>query len=170
MPNNWATVKDIVMTTIGVTGHQHLPEAARIHVEQAITKLLCDQQGPVIGLSSLADGADQIFADVLLRGGGTLHAVIPCWGYASTFDVAGRENYLRLLNAARSVTTLAYAKPSEQAYDAAGQYIVEHCDVLVAVWDGQPAVGRGGTADAVAHARRLGRDVAVTWPDGVLRG
>jgi hypothetical protein len=84
--------------------------------------------------------------------------------------VAGRENYLRLLTAARSVTTLAYAKPSAHAFDAAGQYIVERCDVLVAVWDGQPALGRGGTADAVAHARRLGREVIATWPVGVLRG
>jgi hypothetical protein len=163
-------VKDIVMTTIGVTGHQQLPQAARIHAEQTIAELLRDRPAPLIGLSSLAEGADQIFADVLLRGGGTLHAVIPCWGYASTFDVAGRESYLRLLTAARSVTTLAYAKPSEQAYDAAGQYIVEHCDVLVAVWDGQPALGRGGTADAVAHAHRLGRTVIATWPVGVLRG
>ena len=157
------------MTTIGVTGHQQLPEGVRAHAEQAITDLLRDRQTPVIGLSSLAKGADQIFADVLLRSGGTLHAVVPCWGYASTFDEAGRQSYLRLLEQARSVTTLAYAKPSEQAFDAAGQYIVEHCDLLVAIWDGQPARGHGGTADAVAHARRLGREIAVTWPNGVTR-
>lgn len=156
--------KDVIMTTIGVTGHQTLPEAARIHAERAIEELLGGQSAPVIGLSSLAEGADQIFADVLLRSGGTLHAVIPCWGYVSAIAEASRQNYLRLLSAARSVTTLAYASPSEQAFDAAGQYIVEHCDLLVAVWDGQPARGLGGTADAVAHARRLGKDVAITWP------
>lgn len=161
--------KDNVMTTLGVTGHRQLPEAARSYAEQAITELLLDRTSPVVGLSSLAEGADQIFADVLLRNGGILHAVIPCWGYASTFTEAGRQSYLRLLSAARSVTTLAYAKPSEQAFDAAGQYIVEHCDMLIAVWDGQPARGLGGTADAVAHARKLGREVAVTWPVGVLR-
>ena len=158
------------MTTIGVTGHQQLPEGVRIHAEQAITELLRDRPPPVIGLSSLAEGADQIFADVLLRSGGILHAVIPCWGYASTFDEAGRQNYLRLLGEARSVTTLAYAKPSEQAFDAAGQYIAENCDLLVAIWDGQPARGHGGTADAVEYARRLGREIAVTWPDAALRG
>jgi hypothetical protein len=157
------------MTTLGVTGHQQLPEAARLHAERAIAELLREQQGPVIGLSSLAEGADQIFADVLLSSGGTLHAVIPCWGYASTFGELARQNYQRLLSAARSVTTLAYAKPSEQAFDAAGQYIVEHCDLLIAIWDGQPARGQGGTADAVAHARRLGREVAITWPSGALR-
>src|SRR5690348_9648297 len=96
-------------TTIGVTGHQSLPEAARIHAEHAIATLLADRAAPVIGLSSLAEGADQIFADALLRNGGRLHAVIPCWGYAATFPEASKANYLRLLSAARSVTTLAYA-------------------------------------------------------------
>jgi len=156
------------MTTVGVTGHQKLSEAERTHAEQAIGKLLRNQQGPLVGLSSLAEGADQLFADVLLNCGGILHAVIPCWGYASTFDEPGRQNYLRLVAAARSVTTLAYAKPSEQAFDAAGQYIVEHCDLLIAVWDGQPARGPGGTADAVEYARKVGREVAITWPDGAL--
>lgn len=157
------------MTTIGVTGHRQLPEGARGHIEQAIARLLGEREAPVIGLSSLAEGADQLFADLLLRSGGVLHAVIPCWGYASTFEPVARENYLRLLAAARSVTTLAYAKPSKQAFDAAGQYIAEHCDLLIAVWDGEPARGPGGTADAVEHARKLGREVAITWPDGALQ-
>ncbi len=156
------------MTTIGVTGHQNLPESARIYAERAIEQLLQVQQGPVVGLSSLAEGADQIFADVLLRNGGILHAVIPCWGYANTFGPLSRENYLRLVAAARSVTTLAFANPSERAFDAAGQYIAERCDLLVAVWDGQPAHGLGGTADAVEHARRLGREVAIAWPSAAV--
>jgi hypothetical protein len=157
------------MTTVGVTGHRQLPEMARTHAEQTIASMLRGLAAPVVGLSSLAEGADQIFADVLLRGGGTLHAVLPCWGYAGTFGEIGRQNYQRLLGAARSVTTLAYAKPSEEAFDAAGQYIAEPCDLLIAVWDGQPAQGKGGTADAVAHARRLGRQITIAWPVGAAR-
>src|SRR5439155_12740709 len=33
----------------------------------------------------------------------------------------------------------------------------DRCDVLIALWDGQPARGRGGTAEVVALARRVGR-------------
>ena len=40
-----------------------------------------------------------------------------------------------------------------EAYEQAGRYIVEHSDVLLAVWDGLPARGRGGTAEIVAWAR-----------------
>lgn len=153
------------MTIIGVTGHRNLPESARTYAERAIEELLRRYPGPVIGLSSLAEGADQIFADALLRHGGVLHAVIPCWGYASAIGPASLPNYLRLVAAARSVTTLPFASPSERAFDAAGQYIAEHCDLLVAVWDGRPAQGLGGTADAVEHAKRIGREVSIAWPN-----
>jgi len=39
----------------------------------------------------------------------------------------------------------------------AGESIVNEADVLVAVWDGKPAAGLGGTADVVTYARNLGK-------------
>ena len=41
----------------------------------------------------------------------------------------------------------------ESAYERAGLAIVERCDVLLALWDGQPSRGRGGTAEIVEVAR-----------------
>lgn len=41
---------------------------------------------------------------------------------------------------------------------------------LIAVWDGQPAAGFGGTADVVAYARNHDIVVTVVWPDGAERG
>jgi len=52
---------------------------------------------------------------------------------------------------------------------AGGEEVARRCDVLVAVWDGCPAAGLGGTADAVAFARSLGKQVVVMWPEGVRR-
>jgi len=37
----------------------------------------------------------------------------------------------------------------------AGEKIVEEADIVVAVWDGKPAAGLGGTADIVEYAREL---------------
>jgi hypothetical protein len=51
-----------------------------------------------------------------------------------------------------------------EAYEQAGRYVVEHSDVLVAVWDGLSASGRGGTAEIVAWARGLGKAVFRVWP------
>ncbi|SNT61903.1 hypothetical protein SAMN05216276_108614 [Streptosporangium subroseum] len=157
------------MTIVGVSGHQRLPEKARIHAEQKIRALLADQPLPLIGVSSLAEGADQLFVEVLLQSDGTLRAVVPCQGYETTFEGTARQAYHRFLADAQTVTTLDYDEPGEAAYDAAGLFVVEHCEVLVAIWDGKPARGLGGTADAVAHARRLGREVIIIWPEGVER-
>jgi hypothetical protein len=49
----------------------------------------------------------------------------------------------------------------EDAYCAAGEAVVERSDVLLAVWDGRPAKGIGGTGEVVAAAGRSG--VPVSW-------
>ena len=157
------------MTTIGISGHQNLPDIARRHAERDIRALLASQAEPVTGLSSLAAGADHLFAQLLLAAGHRLHAVIPCRGYADTFNPGDLAIYQKLRAAATEVTELDFAEPSETSFDAAGKYVAEHCDLLVAVWDGQPAHGLGGTGDAVAHARALGRDVLISWPEGIRR-
>ncbi|MGA3159798.1 MAG: hypothetical protein ABSC77_01175 [Terracidiphilus sp.] len=45
------------------------------------------------------------------------------------------------------------------AYAQAGRYVVDHCDVLIAVWDGKPARGRGGTAKIVQYAQEQNRPI-----------
>ena len=42
-------------------------------------------------------------------------------------------------------------------------------DELVAVWDGGPGTGKGGTTEVVAEARTRGIPVTVIWPDGAAR-
>jgi hypothetical protein len=41
---------------------------------------------------------------------------------------------------------------SGHAYELAGRYLVRHCDLVIAVWDGRPGNGRGGTAEIVHYA------------------
>ena len=65
------------MTRIGVTGHQKLPEAAKSYARKKIRSLLEKADAPLTGLSSLAAGADQIFAREILDHSGRLWVVIP---------------------------------------------------------------------------------------------
>jgi hypothetical protein len=51
------------------------------------------------------------------------------------------------------------------AYRRVGHYVVDHCDLLIAIWDGQPARGRGGTADIVQYALDRHRRVLRVWQD-----
>ncbi|MGK5499933.1 hypothetical protein [Streptomyces sp. URMC 125] len=157
------------MTRIGITGHQRLPNAAVSFAIEKIRELLAEAASPLNGFGSLAEGADQLFARELLAAGGSLHVVIPASGYEDTFSEDDKRTYFALLNQAAEVTRLNYSSPSEEAYDAAGQWVANHCEVIIAIWDGEPSRGLGGTADAVAHARKLGRAVHVVWPPGVRR-
>jgi hypothetical protein len=49
----------------------------------------------------------------------------------------------------------------EAAYEQAGRRVVEASDVLLALWDGAPSRGQGGTAEIVEHARERGVRVEV---------
>ena len=43
---------------------------------------------------------------------------------------------------------------------ASGRYILDRCRFLIAVWDGQPGGGLGGTAHIVTEARQRGLPLA----------
>ncbi|MET8154081.1 hypothetical protein ACIBSW_09385 [Actinoplanes sp. NPDC049668] len=153
----------------GVTGHRILPPAIVDHVVDHWRRVLPAGARPH-GVSNLADGADQLFAAQILAAGGTLEVVLPCEGYAGTLIADdSRARFEELRRAAATVVTMPYPEPSEHAFLAAGQALVERCDHLFAVWDGRPARGLGGTADIVAYARARGLPVTVLWVDGVLR-
>ncbi len=154
---------------MGVSGHQVLPEAALNRVVAGLREVITKAGTPVVGVSSLAVGADQLFAREVLAAGGRLHAVVPCQGYDATLGAADWTDYHELLQQAVPVEVLPYAGPSEEAFYAAGRRVVDASQELVAVWDGRPARGLGGTADIVAYARQIGRPVHVIWPDGVDR-
>jgi hypothetical protein len=68
------------------------------------------------------------------------------------------------------VIELPFRSPSAEAYWAAGQRIVGLADVLLAVWDGTPSRGVGGTADVVAFAGQRAVPTTVVWPPGSQRG
>ena len=57
-----------------------------------------------------------------------------------------------------------------ESYLAASQHLLFEVEELLAVWDGGPSGGLGGTADVVAAARQRGLPVHVIWPHGAARG
>jgi hypothetical protein len=140
-------------TRVGVTGHQRLEKpSAWIWVESALGRALDTLKPPLVAISSLAIGADQLFASLVLGRGGELQAIIPFHEYERTFGPADVETYHRLLAKARAVEYLETEGTDEDKYLAAGKRIVEMAEVMIAVWDGKPAKGKGGTADIVAYA------------------
>jgi hypothetical protein len=153
---------------LGITGHQDLPSNSVRWIEQRLRALIA-QHAPLVGVSSLAKGADQLFAQCVLDAGQNLDAVLPCRDYAEAFDAEDRAAYFALLDRVADTVTLDFGPPSEDAFLAAGKYLARHVDHLLAVWDGEPAQGRGGTADIVAYARSHQIPVTVVWAPGTPR-
>jgi hypothetical protein len=112
----------------------------------------------------LASGADQVFGELVLSLGGELRVIVPSGNYASTFESdRARIRYEQLLAAAASVEWLQFDRPSEEAFLAAGMSVARNSEEVIAIWDGEPAAGIGGTADIVLFARSIGVPVVVIW-------
>ncbi|MGH8910363.1 MAG: hypothetical protein ACRD0K_28680 [Egibacteraceae bacterium] len=156
---------------VGCTGHQGIPEATRQLVSRALDDLLSGLPSPeLIGLTCLADGADQVFATAMLKRGGALEVIVPALEYRDGLAPAEtRRRYDEFIVRASRIVKLPFVESSEEAHMAAGRRIVETSDLLVAVWDGKPARGHGGTADVVEYSRLKGVPVEVVWPTGSSR-
>jgi hypothetical protein len=120
-------------------------------------------------VSPIADGADQIAAEVALDLGWELQAVLP-FGRAeyraSLANSGARERFDKLLERATCTLELPGHKNRElDAYVMTGRATVAHCDMLIAVWDGLPPRGRGGTGEVVQLAITRGTAVIHLPPE-----
>jgi hypothetical protein len=156
-------------TVVGFSGHQGLSATTEDLVRVAL-KTELSRFVPMIGVTSLAAGSDQIFAECVLELDGMLSVVVPSMHYEDSFtSPEDLEHYDRLLHVAAHVTVLNHERPGEAAYWDAGKQVVDQADVVLAVWDGEPAAGLGGTGDVVRYATERDRDVVVIWPTGAHR-
>ncbi|MFE1317195.1 hypothetical protein [Kitasatospora phosalacinea] len=159
------------MPVIAVTGHLDLAPATSRAVRAALDALLSRYPaGELTGVSCLAPGADTLFADAVLARGARLVAVLPGPSHPGPQATpAERAAFDRLRAAAHRVLVLPAPRLDPAAYAAANARLLQLADRLVAVWDGGPGNGPGGTADMVAAARAAGVPVDVLWPPGAAR-
>jgi hypothetical protein len=169
-------MKPRLCLSIGVTGHrEHKLEGADIAIVTAtVARTLAQLQQAlqVVGthhhlafsneppqlrmVSALADGADTIVAKAALAAGWRVDACLPFPRdeYANDFSVAAHHDEFVALLARVSSTFELPGNHNEAiaAYEAVGHLVLEQCDVLLALWDGDPYRGRGGTSRVVADA------------------
>jgi hypothetical protein len=155
------------LVAVGVSGHRVLRDIEGVcDLIDAALEVIVTTHGDVTPriISPLAEGADRLVA---VRALDKLNASLvvplplPVSEYLRDFDTPeSKAVFLRLLERAEEVIELPNAGSREQCYLAAGLYVLNHCDVLIAVWDGEPARGTGGTAEIVHEARRLGLPIA----------
>ena len=144
--------------TVGIAGHQKRRGLDWNWVNATLRAELVALGGVSRALSSLAAGADQRFATVALELNIPVTAVLPMSGYERFLRGKDLARYQVLLARCEQLVLDGTGRPNE-AFLAAGHYIVDHCDVLFAVWDELPAGAMGGTGDVVEYARRSERRI-----------
>ena len=175
--------------TIGVTGHRTdaLNGDSSERLAALLTSLLADVRGALERLteverqwfaplpprlrflSPLAPGADQIAAEAALDAGYSLSALLPFEGdeYEEDFSAEELASQRDVRERAEGVLELpGERKDALDAYLMAGRATVAHADLMIAVWDGLPARGRGGTGEIVELALRRGKPVLHVQPSG----
>jgi hypothetical protein len=153
---------------IGVTGHRRLDPEPWLtgQIRSAIQEIARTASPPMHAplaltvLSPLAEGADRLIAkEVLKFPGSRLEVVLPMEkdDYMQDFDTAAsRQEFEELLSQAVTIRRVSFNGSRPEVYDLVGRYVVEQCHVLIALWDGTPAGGEGGTAGTVDYARKTG--------------
>lgn len=166
---------------IGVTGHRPVGlkdadwELLRVRIRKILSLMREVSRGdrtepskdvrvpaPAVRIiSPLAEGADQIVAEEGLSAGFELHCPLPFKQEEYERDFSSPESleeFRYLLTRASLVTVLGGKGETEAERDAlyasAGREVLRRSDVVIAVWDGNPARGAGGTAQIVEEARQ----------------
>lgn len=160
--NKFEEFSSSIPIVIGVTGHRdlhadqipRLREIIREELEKLSTRYC---HSPLVMLNSLAEGADQLCAEVALQMGIPLIAALPLQvdDYSKDFSDSAQNTFFEQCEASTQVFVVTPIEEYESltrdfSYRQAGIYVANHCHVLIALWDGTPAVTGGcGTAEVV---------------------
>ncbi len=144
----------LFLASIGILRKETPPEQRTVHKWHII--------------SSLAKGTDQIVVksamDIL---GASLEVVLPfrTEDYKQDFDLYEDLKTFNLLyekaDSKLNHTFELEPAPAERSegYRKAGEMLVQSSEIILAVWDGMPAQGEGGTAEMAEYALSLKRPV-----------
>lgn len=177
------------MLSVGITGHraEALPSGSLATLRERIEATLAlfgevanalierrrdcfaPESPRTVFVTPIADGADQIGAEAAHDLGWEVQAVLPFARdyYRSTLaNDEARARFDRLLERADRVLELPGEQGGEpEGYAMVGRATVAHCDILIAIWDGEKARGRGGTGEVVELAVSRGTPVAHIPPE-----
>jgi hypothetical protein len=167
---------------IGVTGHLKLAaeEQCRAGIQsalamvQSVTRKIREDSLAAFAadavlfraVSALAEGADRLFAAEALDLKFELDCVLPFAQAEYERDFASDESiseFRGLLSRVdgRVLELDSPTNPDERsaAYESAGRAMLDQCDLLLTIWNGEPAKGPGGTGQIIEIARRKGMPI-----------
>jgi len=157
---------------IGVTSHRDLVATEIEAIRQRVRALFAELRSrfpdmPLVVLSPLAEGGDQLVAEEAIAAGVRLIAALPLTRREYARDFPNAESLARfeaLCDAAEIIEVPRLPRLQSDASDASpeghardshyaetGVYVSDHCHLLLALWDGKPSLSLGGTAQIVRY-------------------
>lgn len=114
-----------------------------------------DREG-MHAISGMALGWDQAFARAAWTWGVPFTAAVPFEGQERKWPSESQKAYRFLLSKAAEVKIVCAGGYSNSKFHTRNRWMVDNCDLLVAMWDGEP---RGGTYSCLQYAKSVGRHV-----------
>lgn len=153
--------------TVCATGHrpQHLQPHSHDWVRTELARIavkLRDHHGTTVGISGMALGVDQWWAQAVLDAGLALWAYIPSEEQGARWNVGQLREWQRLLDSAAKVRVFGTGY-SVGLLHARNDGMLDDADAVVAVH--RQSKTQGGTASAVGKARKRGLTTISVDPD-----
>ncbi len=163
------TNPSLIPFVVGVTGRRYLRAEEVSALESAVRSVFDGMRRrmphtPLILLSGLAEGADQLVAKVALSCSLQLGAALATPGeqLRTTRDVAARQTFDELLAQASVVINLpngnstesqptASTDAKEDQCEALAIFLATHCQALISLWDGVDSQNKRCAANAVRY-------------------
>jgi len=148
---------------IGFSGHRALTneEKCRTLIFDFLKQRKESTPGTVYGVSSSAAGGDLLFCESCIQLDIPLSVLLPLpeREFRADFDDASWRRVEQVLKRAASVEVTSGSESREECYYECGIETVRRSRLLVALWNGEPSQGLGGTEDIVSFATETGKPV-----------
>jgi hypothetical protein len=152
---------------MGVSGHRWVNESPKLlnAIDEVLEKIIeCYSSKELVLVSPLAEGADRIVAKrAISLPNVRLIALLPFPMEEYLEDFSSKESereFQELYYQAEQVEELPGSLDREEAYLELGKVLINQSDLVIAIWDGKPAKGKGGTEEVVQMAREQGMPLA----------
>jgi len=148
--------------TIAITGHRpdklgneydmRGPISRKIY--QELDKIVT-QINPTRIISGMALGVDMIFANLAINKKIPFTAAIPFIGQESKWPEQSQKTYNKILSLACEKKIVSPGGYSSAKMQIRNKWMVDNCDILIAVWDGT----EGGTYNCLNYAVDRDKDI-----------
>lgn len=148
-----------------VAGTGHRPNKLGGYGENVLYKLIqvamvhLEQLKPDLVLSGMALGWDQALAIAAHQLKIPFVAVVPFAGQESQWPQGSQELYQNLLQLAEQTVVVCDGHYAAWKMMKRNEWLVDNCDVVLALWDGSP----GGTSHTVSYAQIQNRPIENAW-------